>query len=244
MDVARKTFHNALHFVFPKNCFEELLIKFNVFHQECVPMVTSRLLGLAITGGSMFVLIPQILKVFAAKSGVGISLAAQLLALVAAGATSAYSYEKGFVFSQWGDSLFMTLQTMVLIMQILHYGGSTAYAFAFMACCWSLSMAVAYHHVPIGVLTTLQAAVIPIVIASKGIQIAENWRNKSTGQLSLISVSMQFGGCLARVFTSIQETGDELVIASFVIAGLLNGIIFAQIFLYWDNAPQRRKKRD
>lgn len=113
MDVARKTFHNALHFVFPKNCFEELLIKFNVFHsmypdfpfpcktivvEECVPMVTSRLLGLAITGGSMFILIPQILKVFAAKSGVGISLAAQLLALVAAGATSAYSYEKGFVF--------------------------------------------------------------------------------------------------------------------------------------------------
>jgi mannose-P-dolichol utilization defect protein 1 len=241
MDV-KKLFNDGLHFVFPRNCFEEVVLNFNVFHRECVPLVTSRVLGLAITAGSACLLIPQILKIFAAKSGAGISLIAQLLALVAAGGTAAYSYEKGFVFSQWGDSLFVAMQTVVIIMQILHYGDATAYAFAFMACCWSLSMAVAYHHIPFYILTTLQASTIPIVITSKGIQIVQNFRNKSTGQLSLISVFLQFAGCIARVFTSVQETGDQLIIGSFVVAGLLNGIIFSQMFIYWGAEPRKKKK--
>ncbi len=36
----------------------------------------------------------------------------------------------------------------------------------------------------------------------------------------------------ARVFTTIQETQDTTLLASFLIAVLLNGIIFAQILVY------------
>jgi hypothetical protein len=44
---------------------------------------------------------------------------------------------------------------------------------------------------------------------------------------------MQFAGCAARVFTSVQETnGDWLIIGPFLVATSLNGIIFAQIIFY------------
>lgn len=72
------------------------------------------------------------------------------------------------------------------------------------------------------------------------IQIRENHRNKSTGQLSFLTVFLMFAGCLARIFTSIQETGDSLLIGSFVVASVTNGILLSQIFYYW-TAPAKEK---
>lgn len=53
---------------------------------------------------------------------------------------------------------------------------------------------------------------------------------------------LQLGGTLARIFTSIQETGDQLVILSFVVAAALNGVIFAQMLLYWNSGAKKAAK--
>lgn len=39
-----------------------------------------------------------------------------------------------------------------------------------------------------------------------------------------------------------QETGDQLVIITYVIASLMNGLIFAQLFMYWDSTNKKMKK--
>lgn len=78
-------------------------------------------------------------------------------------------------------------------------------------------------------------------ISSQGIQIFTNFKAKSTGQLSPISISLAFGGCVARIFTSIQETGDKLVIFSFVTATVLNFILVLQLFIY-RNSDKKSKK--
>uniref|UniRef100_A0AC35TQE2 Mannose-P-dolichol utilization defect 1 protein homolog n=1 Tax=Rhabditophanes sp. KR3021 TaxID=114890 RepID=A0AC35TQE2_9BILA len=235
--------HDAIHFLFPKNCFEEIILNFNILHKECVPLVLSRGLGLGVTIGSILLFMPQILKIFAAKSGKGISLSSQLLALIAATGTAAYSYSSGFVFSQWGDSLFVAIQIAVIIMQILFYSSQSAFAFAFLAACWATFLAIAYNYIPFSVLTLLQTATIPIMVISKGIQIYENQKNKSTGVLSFISATLSLAGCLARVFTSIQETGDNLIIVSFGIAALLNGVIFAQFLMFWNSTAMKIKTK-
>ena len=56
-----------------------------------------------------------------------------------------------------------------------------------------------------------------------------NFRNGSTGQLSAITVFLIFSGSIARIFTSIQETGDQLVIMNYVVASVCNGIIAFQV---------------
>ncbi|VDK67118.1 unnamed protein product [Cylicostephanus goldi] len=182
--------HNALQFVFPQNCFEELVINFNIFHPTCPKMVLSRALGLGITGGSILLFVPQIIKIFTAKSAKGISLLSQLLALVAAAGTAAYSFNKGFVFSQWGDSFFVAIQLMIIVMQILYYSDASAYAFAFFAFCWAFVFAVIGNYVPAEILMMIQALGIPIT----SIQAWQNFKNQSTGQLSLVSASLQFAG--------------------------------------------------
>lgn len=69
----------------------------------------------------------------------------------------------------------------------------------------------------------------------------QNYRNGSTGQLSVISVFMQFAGCVARVFTSIQETGDSLIIVPYAVASFLNGVIFSQIIYYGRQAEKTER---
>ena len=78
-------------------------------------------------------------------------------------------------FSQWGDSLFVALQTMFIVMQILYFSESKGYAFAFLSFCWTVSLAIVYHYIPMRVLGALQAATLPITFLSK-VQITKNFK--------------------------------------------------------------------
>ncbi|PIO71202.1 hypothetical protein TELCIR_06906 [Teladorsagia circumcincta] len=47
---------------------------------------------------------------------------------------------------------------------------------------------------------------------------------------------------IARVFTSVQDTGDSLLIVSFAIAAVLNAVLFAQFFLYWSEVKRKKMR--
>lgn len=65
------------------------------------------------------------------------------------------------------------------------------------------------------------------------IQATKNYQNGHTGQLSAITVNLLFLGAVARIFTSIQETGDPIIIFTFMVASLTNGILAGQVMYYW-----------
>jgi len=75
-----------------------------------------------------------------------------------------------------------------------------------------------------------------LCLISQFVQIVANYRNSSTGQLSAITMALLFGGALARIFTSVQETGDITVIATYVVSFVVNSVLLAQIVYYW-NSP-------
>ena len=64
--------------------------------------------------------------------------------------------------------------------------------------------------VPDNILWYGQAANIPMIVVGKLIQAATNYKNGHTGQLSAITVFLLTLGSLARIFTSIQDTGDQV----------------------------------
>ena len=49
-----------------------------------------------------------------------------------------------------------------------------------------------------------------MIVVGKLIQAATNYKNGHTGQLSAITVFLLTLGSLARIFTSIQDTGDQV----------------------------------
>ncbi|VDN01761.1 unnamed protein product [Thelazia callipaeda] len=240
-----------LHFLFPNDCYELVLLKYKFVHQECLSMFISRLLGIGITYTSLILFLPQILKIQLARSGKGISLLSQLLGLFPCFAISSYGYASGYIFRlviiefcsthQWGDSFFVSIQMIIIIMQILWFSSRQTYALVFLAFCWTLSCAVMNNFVPLNLLALLQGIVIPFLVMAKVLQIRANYQEQSTGQLSLISVFFQFSGSAARIFTSWKETGDQLIIMNYLISAVLNGIIFSQFFIYWSNSMQTKK---
>lgn len=83
-------------------------------------------------------------------------------------------------------------------------------------------------------LWTCQGFNIPILLIGKLSQAVTNYRNGSTGQLSAATCFMLLAGSLARIFTSIQETGDNMMIIIYCASSFANGVIVAQLLYYWN----------
>lgn len=86
------------------------------------------------------------------------------------------------------------------------------------------------------VVSFLQASTVPLALVSKAPQILSNYQLKSTGNLSAFAVFNAFLGCLARLFTTSQETGDNLMWWGFALAGALNAVLVVQMIVYWNNS--------
>ncbi|KRY53678.1 Mannose-P-dolichol utilization defect 1 -like protein, partial [Trichinella britovi] len=85
------------------------------------------------------------------------------------------------------------------------------------------------------VLDSVQMMTIVIMFIARATQAVDNYIHKSTGQLSAVTYILLFLGSLARIFTSVKETGDNMIIAQYMMSTLMNLFICLQIQLYWGN---------
>eukprot|EP00064_Thunnus_orientalis_P008886 superscaffoldBa00001089_g8909 len=212
----------------PESCYDEFFLNFNFLDVPCLKIVLSKGLGIGIILGSVLVKLPQILKLMGAKSAEGLSFKSVILELLAITGTMAYSIANKFPFSAWGEALFLMLQTVTIGLLIQHYGGRTGRGLLFLVVYFGLLILLLSPITPMSVVTTMQASNMPAIIIGRLIQAATNFRNGHTGQLSAVSVFLLFAGSLARIFTSLQETGDALMALTYVISSACNGIIALQ----------------
>lgn len=226
----------------PEPCFEELLLRLNLLHVPCLKILLSKGLGYGIVAGSVMVKLPQVLKLLGARSGAGLSLGAVGLELAALGGTVAYSWARGFPFSAWGEALFLLLQTLTIGFLILHYGGRTGQGVLLVAVYLTLLGALVSPLAPPGLVTLLQAGSLPAVMGGRLLQAATNYRQGHTGQLSALTAFLLLGGALARIFTSLQETGDSLLVLTFAASAACNALLVGQLLYYWGARPPHGKR--
>ena len=69
-----------------------------------------------------------------------------------------------------------------------------------------------------------------------------NFRNKHTGMMSLVTTLLMFLGGVARIFTSIQETNDPIMIINFSSGAFMSFILLCQFGLYAENTRKLTKK--
>uniref|UniRef100_H2M4H0 Mannose-P-dolichol utilization defect 1 protein homolog n=1 Tax=Oryzias latipes TaxID=8090 RepID=H2M4H0_ORYLA len=210
-------------YLMPESCYDQFFLNFNLLDGK----KPARLL--------LSLKLPQILKLMAAKSAEGLSFKSVLLELLAITGTMAYSIANGFPFSSWGEALFLMLQTVTIGFLIQKYGGRSGSG--------SLLLLLLSPVTPMAAVTSMQAFNMPAIIIGRLIQAATNFQNGHTGQLSAVSVFLLFAGSLARIFTSVQETGDTLMALTYVISSTCNGIIAMQVLYYWKRSPQTKQKK-
>lgn len=182
----------------------------------------------------MLVKVPQIVKIMNARSGEGISLTSVLLDLLAITIHMSYSFVSGFPFSAWGDTSFLAIQTALIAILVLFYSGSNAkaclFTIVYLGICYMTMGGLTSKEI----LWSAQGFNIPILLAGKLSQAVTNYKNGSTGQLSAITLFMLFFGSLARIFTSVQETGDAMMIYTYTASTSANLVIVLQLLYYWN----------
>ncbi|XP_038050419.1 mannose-P-dolichol utilization defect 1 protein-like [Patiria miniata] len=227
----------------PEECYVEFFEKFNFFDGPCLKIAISKGLGFGIILGSVMVKLPQIVKIIMSKSGAGINVMAVTFELTAISFTWAYAVANSFPFSAWGEALFMAVQTSAIATLCFWYKEQTLqailYVSGYLAVMWVLLSGVT----PLSVLSAMQATNIPIVVLSKLIQAQTNYSNGHTGQLSAVTVFLLTLGSLARVFTTIQETGDDMMTLTYIISTAANAVVAFQVLWYWKRTEEFTKRQ-
>jgi mannose-P-dolichol utilization defect 1 len=221
-----------------KHCYAVLVENLDIFDVACVKLGISKALGLGIVVAGSIVKLPQLLKLINAQSGEGLSLSGYILETLAYTITLAYNVRLQFPFSTYGETAFIAVQNILIALLILHYSGRDVFAagalgglLAFAVPLFSANV-VSYRHLQI-----LQGLSIPLSLASKVPQIVTNFRNGSTGQLSAFTVFNYLAGSAARVFTTMTEVNDPVILGGFLASVLLNAVLAVQMVLYWNKSP-------
>lgn len=151
--------------------------------------------------------------------------------LVAITCHISYSFVKGFPFSAWGDGTFLAIQTAAIAALVLYFDSQRAKSVLFLSVYSALCYVLMGGITPLDVLWSAQALNVPIIVVGKSIQAYTNFKNKSTGQLSAATCFMLFAGSIARIFTSIQETGDFMMILTYCVSTTANAVIGNYLFV-------------
>jgi len=225
-------------YLISQKCATNYFVEHNFLSVDCGKELISKCLGYAIVVASCFVKFPQILKILNSGTAEGVSFASQFLDVVACTANFAYCFIAQYPFSAYGDAVFNFLQTLVIAHLCVHYANKPGQVTLFSLTCLATVIFLCSGAVPLSALKLFNSFNIFVVIVSRGNQIWTNFSNKSTGQLSIVTMFLLFAGCIARVFTSIQETNDAQLVFSYALGGFLNGLICLQILMY---APPKTK---
>lgn len=126
------------------------------------------------------------------------------------------------------------MQNLVIIGLLLACSGRGAYIAGLVAALAVSSYALFTPDGLVGLeeLAWLQAGAGVLGVAAKVPQIVTVWREGGTGQLSGFAVGNYLLGSLARVFTTMAEVKDPLILGGFVVGACLNGVLAGQVLWY------------
>lgn len=223
-----------------EKCHSALLLDLDVVtHPDCLPLAISKALGVAIISAASIVKVPQLIKLATSQSAEGLSFTSYLLETASFLITLAYNVRNGNPFSTYGETIFIVAQDVAISVLILVFSRQVPLAAAFVVGVASVIYALLIDTTGIvsaSQMSTLQAGAGLLGVASKLPQILTVYNQGGTGQLSAFAVFNYLFGSLARIFTTLKEVDDKLILGGFVAGFVLNAILAAQMVYYW-NSP-------
>lgn len=211
--------------------------------ESCHWLALSKALSCAVIAGAAVGKLPQVVKIWRAKSALGVSALAVWLEVGATGVNVAYNVARRTPWSTFGEAFLIFGQLHLLIVVIACFESRAArricgagVSIGVMAC----TLAMASRSIPV-LFTNVFYAFSPIFgLAVSLPQLLMNHRRRSTGQLSFVVAAMGFGGCSTRLFTTLFEVDDVAIRAVAVMNWALASLAIAQFVAYW-NSDARTK---
>ena len=208
---------------------------------ECFKLTISKLLGFGIVFGASILKLPQIYLIINKQSAKGVSLVSYLLETISYSIAICYNLRYLKPISTFGEAILITIQNLIIIALIFSY--NKQFNLLFFTNLLFLFIFYAIYSSSTDLLGILQTSTIILGIASKLPQILDNYSSKSVGNLSIITVFLQFAGSVARIFTTIVQVKDFIILSGFVVATCLNGLVFLQCLGYKSVKGGKKSKK-
>lgn len=207
--------------------------------RSCFRAALSKGLGLGIVAAAGLIKLPQIVSIVTSRSSAGLSKTTFLVETFGHTYNLAAHVRQGYPPSTYGDFAALLVQNYVLLVLIYAYSGQPALGVSIVVGAVSLLGGMCNSGFPLGLLQTLTAGNVVLVFASRLPQALANYRAGSTGTLSAVTCVGMWLGATARIFTTLTEVDDPSILAGYVAAAVLNGIIAGQV-LYYRGIKSRR----
>jgi len=190
-------------------------------------------LGYAMVAGAALLKLPQIAALVRARSAQGIKKESVEIEVMAYVVTCLYAWQKQLPFSAYGEAVFLAVQSAALCGLVYKYQNVGFVRQSMVVGPFLAAFGAAVTgRLDKAWIETMFDAVAVMVLAARLPQILVNFKYKSTGQLSLVTVGLTFLGGVARIFTSIQENAGRGMVQSYVLASVMNAILTGQILYY------------
>lgn len=195
--------------------------------------VVSTIVGVCVLIGSLLYKLPQILRVIRRRSAAGISVLMYSLETVGTTFSALYFARRAFPFSTYGETVFILIQNIVLLALIVLFQRLPRAPAIFLGILYFATVVALFSpYVPMSVLVLVQLGSIPILNLARVPQIVLNYRHKGTGELSPITLGLQLLGNVARIFTTIAQVRDRLMLTGICVATCFNTALFVQWLYY------------
>ncbi|KAL2645502.1 hypothetical protein R1flu_013089 [Riccia fluitans] len=205
------------------SCMVDPLMEYRIPPSDCTLPLLAKVLGYCIVAASAIVKLPQIIIIMKGRSIEGLSKTSFEMEVVGFTIALAYCLYKEIPFSAYGELVFLLIQGIFLLLLIYYYStdlGPLTLVKTALYC--ALAPTLLAGNVSDTVIETLYGLQHAIFFLARIPQIYDNFKNKSTGQLSFITTFMQFAGVMVRLFTSIQENAPSSMILGSCLGLLTN----------------------
>jgi mannose-P-dolichol utilization defect protein 1 len=102
-------------------CCKKLLIDFDLKHQECLSLFSSKAIGYGLILFSSILKVPQIIQIVKNKSGQGLSVLSLYLEITANVLTIVFHRQHHFPISTFGETILILIQNLVTSFFVTHY---------------------------------------------------------------------------------------------------------------------------
>lgn len=194
----------------------------------CFKHAVNKVLGYGVVAGSATVKLPQIRNFMAAGSADGASPLACYLELGGYLLHAIWHVLRNHSpFSAYGETILVSMQSAAVIALIWYYRRTGVLHMLAVLAAFAGTFAFGVYLDKDVVFTTSTA----IFSFARVAQIVDLARSGDVGELSLITLLMQFAGSAARVSTTMADVGDRLAVGGAILAATLNGTLVAQYLM-------------
>ena len=209
-------------------------LTFNI-EKECISYLISKGLSIGIVLFSFTSKLPQILYMLNTKDMKGLSYISIYLDILSTLFYTMYPYHMGYPFLTYGEGLIILFQNFLIFFICWKYdtyqsADKNNMSFSLLLVSFLFLCYKGFFDEKIWKIIGSASTVLSM--GSRITQIYTSYKSKSTGPLSTITYGLNMMGNAARIFTSLKETNDIILVGGFVVSFVLNLIIFLQIIYY------------